>query len=169
MPTKNPRLSITFEPSFLARLRRLSELTGNSQGAMAAELLVGCAPAIDRLIQLLEAAKSAKADVLDKLVSDMESAQGRIEQQIGLALAESDVITSGLLEEAEKIRRRRGRGGMRKRVSAAASEASSTPISNRGVRSKDNTIETIATELIQTKAKQVKRQVKSTGVGHGPL
>lgn len=169
MPTKNPRLSITFEPSFLARLRRLSELTGNSQGAMAAELLLGCAPAIDRLINLLEAAKSAKADVLDKLVSDMEAAQGRIEQQIGLALGESDLITAGLLEDAEKIRRRRGRGGMRKRVSAAAPEASSTPISNRGVRSKDQPVKTIATGPSLPKPKHQKRQVKSTGVGHGPV
>lgn len=168
MPTKNPRLSITFEPSFLARLRRLSELTGNSQGAMAAELLLGCAPAIDRLIELLEAAKSAKTDVLDKLVSDMEAAQSRIEHQLGLALAETDAITTGLLEDAEKIRRRGTRRSTRQRVATAVS-AVPTPISNRGVRSKDHTIKTIATGPSETRPKQGKRRLKSTGVGHGPV
>lgn len=141
MPTKNPRLSITFKPSFVVRLRRLSELTGNSQGALAAELLEGCIPAIDRLIKLLEAAKGAKADVLEKLQSDMEAAQTRVEAQLGLALAESDDITASLVEEAEAIKRRSGRVGVRKRAGAAAT-AQVTPPSNRGVRSSKNTSRT---------------------------
>ena len=134
MPTKNPRLSITFKPSFVVRLRRLSELTGNSPGALAAELLEGCIPAMDRLIRLIEAAQGAKADVLEKLQSDLEAAQSRVEAQLGLALEESDLITSSLVEEAEKISRRGARAGMRKRPRAGA-EAVPTPISNRGVRS----------------------------------
>lgn len=134
MPTKNPRLSITFQPSFKARLERLSSITGSSQGALAAELLEGCIPAIDRLIKLLEAATAARADVLGKLVSDMEQAQTRVEAQLGLALGEFDTVTSSLTDDAEKVRRR----GARRATRSAAPRvlpAVPTPISNRGVRS----------------------------------
>lgn len=138
MPTKNPRLSITFKPSFIARLRRLSELTGSSQGALAAEFLEGAVPAIDRLIRLMEAAQGAKADVLDKLQSDLEEAQGRVEAQLGIVLEESDKIVSTLLDQAESIPRRGGRAGMRTRPATAAASPV-TPPSNRGVRSTTKT------------------------------
>jgi hypothetical protein len=138
MPTKNPRLSITFKPSFVTRLRRLSELTGNSQGALAAELLEGCVPAIDRLIKLLEAAQGAKQDVLEKLQADLEEAQTRVESQLGLALHDADRITASLVEEPEKITRRSAGAGMRKRP-RGGSAALVTPPSNRGVRSTKNT------------------------------
>lgn len=142
MPTQNPRLSITFKPSFVVRLRRLSELTGNSQGALAAELLEGCVPAIDRLIKLLEAAQGAKDDVLGKLQSDLAEAQTRVEAQLGLALDEADSITASLVEEAETIRRRGARGGTRRRAPAGAL-AAVTPPSNRGVRSTSKTSRTV--------------------------
>ena len=138
MPTKNPRLSITFKPSFIARLRRLSELTGSSQGALAAEFLEGAVPAIDRLIRLIEAAQGAKADVLEKLQSDLEKAQGRVEAQLGIVLEDADKITSTLLDQAESIPRRSGRAVMRKR-SAPLAASSVTPPSNRGVRSTTKT------------------------------
>lgn len=138
MPTKNPRLSITFKPSFIARLRRLSELTGSSQGALAAEFLEGAVPAIDRLIRLIEAAQGAKADVLEKLQSDLEKAQGRVEAQLGIVLEDADKITSTLLDQAESIPRRGGRAVMRKR-SAPLVASLVTPPSNRGVRSTTKT------------------------------
>jgi hypothetical protein len=134
MPTKNPRLSITFKPSFVVRLRRLSELTGNSQGALAADLLEGCVPAIDRLIKLLEAAQGAKDDVLEKLQAELQEAQSRVEAQIGLALEDADAITSSLIDSAEQIQRRGARAGTRRRPGAGDS-AVVTPPSNRGVRS----------------------------------
>ena len=142
MPTKNPRLSITFKPSFVVRLRRLSELTGNSQGALAAELLEGCVPAIDRLIRLIEAAQGAKADVLEKLQTDLEASQARVEAQLGFALDESDLFTRSLLEDTETISRRGARGGMRRRP-AAGSAPAVTPPSNRGVRFTKNTSRTV--------------------------
>ena len=59
MPTPNPRLTITLEPSTAAQLRRMSELTGNSQSSMISELLSQSAPVFDRLITVLEAAEVA--------------------------------------------------------------------------------------------------------------
>ena len=156
MPTKNPRLSITFKPSFAARLRRLSDITGSSQGALAAELLEGCSPAIDRLIKLLEAAQGAKADVLQKLQSDLEQAQTRVEVQLGLVLDDSDKLTSSLLDQVENIQRRGGRAGMRKQPRAVV-PALVTPPSNRGVRSTIKHIKTVAPSPIPVRPKSIKQ------------
>ena len=134
MPTKNPRLTITFEPAFIARLKRLSELSGNSQSALVAELLQGCVPVMDRLITLMSAAKDVRAELSGNLVADMEAAQARVEAQLGLALEDFDQVNASLVEEAEKVRRRSGRAAMRERGGAVAAP-SPTPISNRGVRS----------------------------------
>lgn len=134
MPAKNPRLTITFEPSFMARLRRLSELTGNSQSALVSDLLKGCGPVLDRLITVLEAAEAAKAELPATLVRDMEVAQSRVEAQLGLALDDYDKVASGLVEHAEEIRRRSTSASTRKRAGGGAVACGSTPMSNRGVR-----------------------------------
>ena len=77
MPAKNPRLTITLQPSLAAQLRKLSELTGNSQSALIGDLLEGTGPVFDRMIQVLEAAKTAKESMRGKLADDMEHAQPR--------------------------------------------------------------------------------------------
>ena len=147
MPTNNPRLTITLEPVVAACLRRLSEVTGNSQSKLIAELLEGSVPVFERVIATIEAAKSASAEIRGKLASDMESAQGRVEQQLGLVLEEFDTAAAPLLEGVEVVKRRarkadRGRadGGGTTPVGApgggrkARTATELTPLSNRGVR-----------------------------------
>jgi DNA-binding ferritin-like protein len=109
MPTKNPRLTLTLSPSLAAQLRRMSELTGNSQAALISELLEGNEKVFARLIQVLEAAKSAKGDMVAKFSEDMGAAQQKIEAQLGLALEAIDEPTHSLLKEAERIKRRGAR------------------------------------------------------------
>jgi hypothetical protein len=134
MPTKNPRLTITMQPALAAQLRRLSELTGNSQGSLIAELLEGSGPVFDRLINVLEAAKDVKASFRDSLVSDLAAAQSKIEGQLGLSLEAMDEATLPLLDEAEKVKRRARRKGSHS-VGKAPARKVATPLSNRGVRS----------------------------------
>lgn len=137
MPATNPRLTITIQPSTQAHLRRLSELTGNSQSALIAQLLEGSAPVFERMIRLLEAAEAAKESMRGKLAADMEAAQAKVEQQLGLQLDGMDAMSSGLLDQAEAIKRRSGRASASTRSggSGVRSGGSSTPFSNRGVRS----------------------------------
>jgi hypothetical protein len=134
MPTKNPRLTITFEPALVARLRRLSELSGNSQSALVAELLTGSIPVMDRLIKLMEAAGDVRAELSASFVADMEAAQSRVEAQLGLALQDFDDVNASLVDEVEAIKRRGAPAGMRKRAGGGA-VSRPTPISTRGVRS----------------------------------
>ena len=130
MPAKNPRLTITLQPTLAAQLRKLSQLTGNSQSALIGELLEGSGPVFDRMIQVMEAAKTAKEAMRGRIAGDIEQAQARLEEGLGMALEGFDQWTGSLLDEAEAVTRR----GVGKRSAARPGAAAPTPISNRGVR-----------------------------------
>jgi len=142
MPAKYPRLTITMRPALHARLRRLSELTGNSMSALIFELLDGAEPVLDRVVRLLETAELAKEQMHGHLARDMATAQERIEHQFGLTLARfGDEELDGDLDvsDYEKEPTRRGRKGGRL-VRTPATAAQPTPLSNRGVRSLTSTV-----------------------------
>ncbi len=137
MPAKNPRLTITLDPPLHAQLRRLSELTGNSQSKLISEILDGSIEVFARLIQVLEAAEKAKGQIKGKAAEDMKRAQHRMEAQFGLLLDDWDQGTTGLLTEVEKVTRRGRAPGLARDARAPGTDVS-TPISNRGVRSTAN-------------------------------
>lgn len=147
MPAKNPRLTITLQPSLAAQLRKLSELTGNSQSALIGDLLEGTGPVFDRMIQVLEAAKTAKESMRGKLADDMEQAQSKMEGALGVVLEGFDQFTGSLLDEAEVVTRRARRKGAAsgaRAPSGGLGAAAPTPLSNRGVRSDPKPSETQA-------------------------
>lgn len=119
MPTKNPRLTITISPSLAAQLRRMSELTGNSQSALIVELLEGSGPVFDRLIKTLEAATAARSSITGAIGNSLDAAQVKLEKQLGLYTEIPAPASRTLLDDAEVISRRGTRPA---------------PISNRGVR-----------------------------------
>ena len=153
MATKNPRITITVEPSLHAQLRRLSELTGNSQSALVGELLDGAGPTLERVIKVLEIAQTAKDSIKGKLAAEMDAAQAKVEAQLGLALDAYEDMATPLLDIAEAIDRRSrrqpqgqalagreaGAGSAEKgappRGGRASARTAPTPLSNRGVRS----------------------------------
>lgn len=179
MPTPNPRLTITLTPTTSARMRRMSELTGNSQSSMISELLDSSGQVFDRLILILEAANTARETVARETVAGLERAQGKIEHQLGLVLEHMDEASKPLLEQAEAIRRRTRRrpsGQPRSGGRAAGGASAPTPISNRGVRSDLKTGEKLGSmrvpaDLVREKRKSKKALDKVTvkGVFHGPV
>lgn len=162
MPTKNPRLTITLEPSLAAQLRTLSELTGNSQSSLIAELLEGSGPVFDRMIQVLQAAKTAKEAMRGKLVADMEDAQTKMEGALGIAMEGFDLFTGSLLDEAEAVTRR-ARRGPAPRGGIGRGAAAPTPISNRGVRLDPKATKEIAQSRLKVRREPVKRTSKTRG------
>ena len=76
-----------------AQLRKLSELTGNSQSGLIGELLEGSGPVFDRMIQVMEAAKTAKEAMRGRIAGDIEKAQSRVEEGLGMALEGFDQWT----------------------------------------------------------------------------
>ena len=162
MPAKNPRLTITLQPSLAAQLRKLSELTGNSQSALIGDLLAGSGPVFDRLIQVLEAAKTAKASMKGKITEDMQAAQAKVEGAFGMALEGFDQFTGSLLDEAEEVTRR-SRGSAGAARSHGPGAAAPTPISNRGVRYDPKATQTIAQSRLSVRPKAEKAGVKIRG------
>lgn len=146
MPAKNPRLTITVKPSLKAQLERLSELTGNSQGALVSDLLEGSEHVFERLIAVLEAAKTARQNISVEISESLEEAQQKLENQLGLALEIFDSASKPILEKVEKVKRRSRSSAAQRGAPLAgirgAEEARLTPPSNRGVRSKTRTSNT---------------------------
>ena len=62
MPAVNPRITITITPELHAVLRRLSELSGQSQSGIVGELLGESVPVFERMVTVLEAAQKLKAE-----------------------------------------------------------------------------------------------------------
>ena len=134
MATKNPRLTITLTPSLAAQIRRLSELTGNSQSSLIAELLDGSGPVFDKMIQVLEAAAIAKDSIRGRIAGELDEAQKKLEGAFSMAQEGFDLFTKPLLDEAEAVGRR-ARQGQAKAGRGGRGGTPPTPISNRGVRS----------------------------------
>ena len=141
MPTNNPRITITLEPTQAALLRDMAGLTKQSQSAIVADLLREITPVWGKMREVLLAAEMVKENLNESFVKDMDEAQSRVEKQLGLALDEMDGFTAPLIELAEKIKRRKiGRTGTPRGDAKAPRAAASTPLSNRGVRSKQKPI-----------------------------
>ena len=86
MATSNPRLTITLEPSTAAQLRRMSELTGNSQSQMVSEILTQSSEVFERMIRVLEAAEVARQAAREETAIRLGRAHDKFEKQLGLAL-----------------------------------------------------------------------------------
>lgn len=182
MPAKNPRLTITLEPALSAQIQRMSELTGNSQSKIIGELLQGTSPVFERLIRVLEAAKSAKAAIKGKAAADVEAAQTRMEETLGIVMDDFDNLTGSLLDDVEAVERRARKttqpasgqaqrrtlagaaAGPRLRGGSGASDSVTTPLSNRGVRYDQTATKTIAKKTRQSSIKSQKPTPKPTGV-----
>lgn len=113
MPTKNPRLSVVMSPSLAATLAALSDATGNSVSSLVRDLLEQTEPALQRMVQLVNAAKQAKGAIgsgvgqaLDRVITDLEEAVVLADHRAGRAVRD-------LVETAEAVRgRRRGVDGV---------------------------------------------------------
>ena len=137
MPTENPRITITLTPSTHSLLRELSSLTGNSMSSTVGELLSGNEPVFERIVTVLRAAKEVQREGKQSMLDALNKAQGRIEEQLGLALEAMDEGAKPVLVKAEEIRRR-GRRGHPSTGEGSARADEATPPSNRGVRSTTN-------------------------------
>jgi galactokinase len=135
MPTKNPRLTMTLSPLMAAQLKRMSELTGNSQASLVSELLEGSTTVFDRLIRVLEAAQGVKNETFSQFAGDMKASQAKMEKQLGLMLADFDGVTAPLIDHLEQIPRR-GRKGTPGRASGTSGTSSPNPAQPAEIRPK---------------------------------
>jgi hypothetical protein len=126
MPTKNPRLSVVLSPALAATLAALSQETGDSASSLVRGLLDQTEPALQRMLQLLRAAKQAKGEIgggfassITRVVDDLEDAMALADHRTGRAMRD-------LVDTAQQVKGRRratGAGGARR-----APAAVSTPV-----------------------------------------
>ena len=107
MPSKNPRLSVVLTPSLAALLSQLADETGESASSLVRDLLTQSEGALQRMLQLVVAAKAAKGQIggglaasMDRVVRDLETAQGLVDNR-------SADMLGDLVAMAEKVRPRR--------------------------------------------------------------
>jgi hypothetical protein len=106
MPATNPRISITVVPSVDAVLSRLSSLTGQSKSSFIAEILESSMPVLERMVVVLDAAQTAKDTLKSQTVRDMEAAESRLQEMLGITMDIFDETSAPILKEAERIKRR---------------------------------------------------------------
>jgi len=119
MPATNPRISVTVTPSVEAVLSRLSAATGQSKSSFIAELLESSMPVLERMATVIEAAQHAKDTLKSQTVKDMEEAESRLHDILGVTMDIFDESTAPILEEAERVQRRAARSQTVRRGRAA--------------------------------------------------
>jgi predicted transcriptional regulator len=128
MPTKNPRLTITLNDELAWQLRKLSELTGQSQSRLIASLLEGSDKVLWRIITVLEGAEKAKRSLPGHVTGVMREAQERIESRLGIVATLDEAQAS--YSKTKSTRRTAGDG----EPATGRPAAAAAPLSNRGVR-----------------------------------
>lgn len=107
MPSKNPRLSVVLTPSLAALLSQLAEETGESASSLVRDLLTQSEGALQRMLQLVIAAKAAKGQIGGGLAASMERVVSDLETLQRLADHRADSMLGDLVSSAEKVRPRR--------------------------------------------------------------
>ena len=157
-PQKNPRLTITLQPTRRSASQAL-RVDRQQSKLLIGELLEGSGPVFDRMIQVMEAAKTAKESMRGRIAGDIEQAQARLEEGLGMALEGFDQWTGSLLDEAEAVTRR----GVGKRSAARPGASAPTPISNRGVRYDPKATKNIAQSRLKVRPEAQKVREKTGG------
>lgn len=173
MPTVNPRINVTLSPSLFGMVDELAKHQRVSKSMVLRELLEASEPALAQVVAMLKAAESMTEAARKRLLQDMDSTITSMEMKKDQALALAAGMTSDLVAQAESIRGRRPgvgkRSAARSRTAAPVSSSSAhggkrPPSSNRGVKSKAQATNKIASNPSPAKAKPKKTEAKNRGV-----
>jgi predicted DNA-binding protein len=130
MPTKNPRLSVVLSPSLAATLAALSEATGDSASSLVRGLLEQTEPALQRMTQLVVAAKAAPSQIGSGMSESMDRVINDLEDALAVADARTKRVHRDLVSAAETVRgrRRSATAGAAGRGASPAPDVGLTPV-----------------------------------------
>jgi hypothetical protein len=126
MPSKNPRLSVVLSPAVAATLAAISEETGDSASSLVRGLLEQAAPALERMLELVRAAKAAKGQIGEGVRGSMDRVIDDLHDALAVADARTGRVVSDLVSQAEAVKGRRT--GARRGSAGRAAGAASTPV-----------------------------------------
>ena len=107
MPSKNPRLSVVLTPSVAATLAALSEATGDSASSLVRGLLEQVEPALQRMLQLVIAAKQAQGQIGAGAHASMTRVIDDLQDAMAVADSRSGRVLKDLVSEAEGVKGRK--------------------------------------------------------------
>lgn len=126
MPSKNPRLSVVLSPSVAATLAALSQETGDSASSLVRGLLDQTAPALERMLELVRAAKAAKGQIGEGVRGSMDRVIDDLQDALAVADARTGRVVADLVSQAETVKGRRT--GARRASGERPSAGLSTPV-----------------------------------------
>lgn len=107
MPSKNPRLSVVLPPALAATLAALSKETGDSSSSIVRSLLEQAAPALERMLELVKAAKAAQGQIGAGMAESMHRVVEDLHDAIAIADSRSKRVLGDLVAQAEEVKGRR--------------------------------------------------------------
>jgi len=98
MPTAKPRVQVSMSPAAFQSLSRLAKARRVSRSVVMAELFEAARPALDRLAEVIEAARAAPKDVLQRFASAVELGEQQSLTGVQAHLGQLDLLIHGLKE-----------------------------------------------------------------------
>lgn len=111
MPSKNPRLSVVLPPALAATLAALSKETGDSSSSIVRSLLEQASPALERMLELVKAAKAAQGQIGAGVAASMHRVVEDLHDAIAVADSRQSRVIGDLVSQAEAVKGRRRTGG----------------------------------------------------------
>lgn len=125
MPTKNPRLSVVLSPAVASTLAAIAQETGSSASSLVRGLLEQAAPALERMLQLVRAAKAAQGQIGDGVRGSMDRVVDDLHAALAVADERTGRVVADLVTQAEGVKGRRRPGA---RVAGGRAAPASTPV-----------------------------------------
>jgi len=100
MPTTKPRITITLEPHAHEVLSRLSAAGGDSMSAIVAQFVDMALPSLERVVVVLERARSAPQEARAGLAAAVERAERAVMPALLAAVDQADLFLSEVSQEA---------------------------------------------------------------------
>lgn len=176
MPTINPRINVTLSPSLYGMVGELAKYQRVSRSMVLRELLEASEPALAQVVAMMRAAEDMTEAARKRLLQDMDSTITSMEMKKDQALALAAGMTADLVVQAEAIKgrrpsrqlaRKRSAGGLAARPSSVGDQPPAPirpPSSNRGVKSKAQATNKIASNPSPSTSEPRKTGVKNRGV-----
>lgn len=129
MPAKNPRLSVVLPASVAATLAAISEETGDSASSLVRGLLEQTEPALQRMLELVRAAKAAKGQIGEGVSASMHRVVEDLQDAMALADSRQQRVIRDLVSQAEGVKgRRRPAAGTGAARPGGRAPVASTPV-----------------------------------------
>jgi hypothetical protein len=121
-------MSVVLPPAVAATLSAIAEETGDSASSLVRGLLEQAHPALERMLQLVRAAKQAKGGISSGIAGSLDRVITDLEDAMDLADGRAGRVIRDLVSEAEAVKGRRRTAGRASGTAAAGGPSDPRPV-----------------------------------------